>query len=296
MASATDRFFARFEGTGTPYPLAIFRVAFFVGVALHFFPSLITLDDAYRRGALRSDEWSHWLYLRFDDLGPGTLRLMSIVTMLACVCGAIGLRTRVAAIVAGLGVYSFASFNGLPVQTLALVNTWAIFLLWGLVGGGSGALSVDAWASRETPVEPRLLPGLILAQTLIGVFFAGIEKLLAGWPFVNEMGVLLSYPKGFLLRDWVTQVGLLHHPLVTRTFTWFTIVVEVGAPPLLLWKRTRLAALIAYEAFFLGIIAMLEVPPLFYCMFAFGALLALDDDDVSALVARSRALRSRFGK
>lgn len=289
MASATDRFFARFEGTGNPYPLAIFRIAFFVGVALHFFPSLIVLDDAYRRGALRSDEWNHWLYLRFDDLGPGTLRLLSLVTMLACIAGAIGLRTRVAAIVAGLGVFAFASFNGLPVQTLALVNTWAIFLLWGLCGGGSGALSVDAWASPEPPRESRLLSGLILYQTLIAVFFAGIEKLLAGWPFVDEMGILLAYPRGFMLRDWVTRVGLLHHPFVTRSFTWFTIVVEVGAPPLLLWKRTRLAALVAYEAFFLGIIAMLEVPPLFYCMFAFGALLALDDDDVGALVARVRS-------
>jgi hypothetical protein len=285
---ASDKFFARFEGEGNPYPLGIFRIAFFVGVALHFFPALIHLDDAYRRGALRSDEWNHWLFLQFDDIGQGTLRALSIVTMLACVAGIIGLRTRVAAIVTGLGVFAFASFNGLPVQTLALVSTWAIFLLYGLCESSSGAVSVDAWATPDKKGASRLLSGLLLYQVLIAVFFAGIEKLLAGWPFVNEMGVVLSYPKGFLLRDWATRVGFLHHPIVSRAFTWFTIFVEVGTPPLLLWKKTRLPALIAYEAFFLGIVAMLEVPPLFYCMFAFGGLLALDDDDIRAIRARVR--------
>jgi hypothetical protein len=286
MGSATDKFFARFEGPGNPYPLAIFRVAFFGGVALHFFPALLNLDDAYRRGALRSDEWSHYLFLKFDDLDPSMVRGLAVITMAACITAMLGLRTRVSAIVAGLGAYCFASFNGLPVQTLALVNTWAILLLWGVCGGGDGALSVDAWRAGKRSDEPRLLPGLILYQTLIGVFFAGVEKLFAGWPFIDEMGVVLNYPKGFMLRDWAANVSFLHHPLVTKSLTWFTIFVELGTPPLLLWKRARFWALLAYEAFFLGIIAMMEVPPLFYCMFAFGALLALDDDDVGRILAR----------
>ncbi|HEX9102695.1 MAG TPA: hypothetical protein VF997_10850, partial [Polyangia bacterium] len=103
------------------------------------------------------------------------------------------------------------------------------------------------------------------------------EKLLAGWPVTNEMGVIFSYPRGFLVRDWVAASPWLMRPLLTSALSWLTLVVELGAPVALLFRRTRFGALVAYQAFFLGIIAALEVPPLFYCMFAAGALLALDD-------------------
>ena len=295
MASSLDKWFAPFEGTRNPYPIAIFRIAFFVGVAIHFFPSLLTLDDAYRRGALRTEEWNHWLYLNFGKFSPGALRGMAFVTMAACVAGAVGLRPRIAAIVSGLGLYAFASFNGLHLHTLALLNTWAIFLLWSICGGGSAVLSVDALLEKREapPTEPKLLSALILYQTLLAVFFSGVEKLIAGWPFVNEMGILLSYPKGFLVRDWVTSQALLRSQGVTWVFTWGTIFVEIGAPLLLLRKRTRTAAFLAYEAFFIGIVAMLEVPPLFYFMFAFGAVLAFDDEEVERVLTRLRGGKPR---
>jgi hypothetical protein len=288
MASSLDRWFAPFEGTRNAYPIAIFRIAFFLGVALHFFPSLLTLDDAYRPGALRTEEWNHWLYLHFWKIAPSTIRGLALVTMAATVAGILGFRPRIAAIVSGLGLYAFASFNGLHVHTLALLNTWAIFLLWSICGGGSAVLSVDALFAKPNPAprEPKLLSALVLYQTLLAVFFSGIEKLIAGWPFVNEMGVLLSYPKGFLVRDWVASQAWLHGKGLTYLFTWATVFIEIGAPLLLLRKRTRLAAFVAYQAFFLGIVAMLEVPPIFYCMFAFGALLAFDDEEVSRALAR----------
>jgi len=296
MASPViSSFFTAFEGKRHPLPVAVFRIAFFVGVAIHFFPSLIALDEGYRRGALRTEEWSHALFLEFTKLQPGTLRILSIVTMLAIVCGIVGLRPRIAAIVGGLGLYAFASFNGLHVHTLALLNTCAIFMLFALCGGGSATLSVDALLAKKgkkgaspqpQPQEDKLLPALLLFQTLLAVFFSGVEKLLAGWPFVNEMGILLSYPKGFLVRDWVTGQNWIHGAALTRLYTWFTVVAELGTPVALLFKRTRRIAFVVYELFFLGIIAMLEVPPLFWFMFAFGAILAFDDEEVDRFLAR----------
>jgi hypothetical protein len=156
---------------------------------------------------------------------------------------------------------------------MALVNAWAVLLLFAICGGGSGALSIDALLRRKRQDEPRLLPSLILVQTLLVVFFSGIEKLLAGWPFSNEMGILLSYPRGFFVRDWVAA---LHPTAVGPALSWLTIFVELGTPPALLWPRTRTIALAIYQLFFLGIIAMMEVPPLFYCMFAAGGLLAIE--------------------
>jgi hypothetical protein len=303
MASSLDKVFAPFEGTRSAYPIAIFRIAFFTGLALHFFPSLLWLGDTYAPGVLRTEEWSHWLFARFWKIPLGGLRAMAIASILGCILGIVGFRPRVAAIICGAGFYAFASFNGLHLHTLALVNAWALLLLFALLGGGSRVLSADATLQRarsrdshNPPREPKLLSALVLYQTLLAVFFSGLEKILAGWPGTNEMGILLSYPKGFVVREWVVSMPAFHSSGVTTMLTWFTVIIELGTPILILFKKTRVVALIAYEIFFLGIITMLEVPPLFYCMFAFGALLALDDEQVDAIAAwlrRSRGQHSR---
>jgi hypothetical protein len=296
MPPTLVRFFRAFEGTRSAYPIAVFRIAFFVGLALHFFPSLLWFDEGYRPGALRSEEWSEWLYDHFWRWPQRDLHVLAVLTMVACVMAIVGVVPRVAAIVSGVGMYAFASFNAIHLQTLALVEAWGILLLWMICGGGASALSLEALVRRrkgETgpPREPSLLPGLVLYQVLLAVFFAGVEKVLAGWPFSNEMGIVLSYPRGFLVRDWVAASPLMHGWIVTHFATWFTMVAELGTPVALLFKRTRLVALVVYEVFFLGIILMLEVPPLFYCVFAAGGLLALDDQEVDRACARLR-LRS----
>jgi hypothetical protein len=285
-------FFSYFEGTTTPYPLAIFRIAFYLGLAIHFFPSLVLMDDAFSPRAVRSEEWNHWLYLNLWRLPHGLLRAGSFVTMAGCAMGLLGIFPRTAAILAGIGCYVFASFNGLAVHTLAIVDASAVLLLFMLLGGGDEALSLTAVRrGGPAPHAPRLVSGLILYSLLLAVFFAGVEKILAGWPGTNEMGVLLNYPRGFLVRDWVWGASALHGPTVTGFFSWFTVLVELGAPVGLLFRRTRLFAFAVYQTFFLGIVAMLEVPPLFYFMFAGGAVLALDENDLRRLTS---AMRSPF--
>ena len=296
MADRLDRLFAPFEGTRDPVAIAMFRIAFFAGLALHFFPSLIWLDVGYGRGAVRQDAWNHWLFTHLWQLSPALVRTLAIVTMAGCIAGLVGLRPRIAAIVAGIGCYTFASFNSLHLQTLALIPAWAILLLWMICGGGSARLSVDALLREQPDREPSVLGSLILFQVLLAVFFSGVEKLLAGWPLSNEMATVLAYPRGFLVRDWVAALPFLHGPIVSTTLTWLTLAVELATPFLLLVRRTRVAALIVYELFFLGIIAMLEVPPLFYFIFAAAPLLALEDDRWLAVrrwVRRRPSVRAR---
>ncbi len=289
---SVDKLFQPFEGTRNPYPIAIVRIAFVLGLLLHFAPSLLWLDIGYGRGAIRVDSWNHWLFSHLWKLSPGVVRAMSIVTLLACVAGLVGLRPRIAAIVAGLGCFAFASWNAIHLQTLALIPSWAMLMLWAICGGGSAVLSVDAKLGTQPEREPSLLGSLILFQVLLAVFFSGIEKLLAGWPMSNEMGIVLAYPKGFIVRDWVAALPFLHSTPVSTFFTCATLAVELGTPILLLFKRTRMVAFVAYELFFLGIVAMLEVPPLFYFIFASAPLLALDDDEL-ARVRRVASLRRR---
>jgi hypothetical protein len=288
------RLFAPFEGTRDPRPIAIVRIAFFTGLLLHFAPSLIWLDVGYGRGAVRTDAWNHWLFSHLSHTPPAVVRVLAIVTLLALVAAIVGIRPRIAAIVGGLGCYAFASFNSIHLQTLALVPAWAILLLWMICGGGANAYAPRASLeasrrNRRWEREPSLLGSLILFQILLAVFFSGVEKLLAGWPGTNEMGIVLAYPHGFMVRDWVAALPILHGPVMSTLLTWGTLAVELGTPILLLVRKTRPYALVVYELFFLGIIAMLEVPPLFYFIFASVPLLALDDEQLTAV--RSGALR-----
>jgi hypothetical protein len=292
MPGRLASWFRPFEGDRDPYPIAVVRIALFAGLLIHFAPSLVWLDIGYGRGAIRVDSWNHWLYSHLWKLSPGVLRAMAIATLLGCVAGLVGLRPRIAAIVAGTGCYAFASFNAIHLQTLALIPAWAMLTLWSLCGGGSAVLSIDARLGTPPAREDSLLGSLILFQVLLAVFFSGIEKLLAGWPMSNEMGIVLAYPKGFIVRDWVTALPFLHGPVLSNVLTWLTLIVELGTPILLLVRRTRLVALAVYELFFLGIIAMLEVPPLFYFIFASVPLLALDDEQLATL-RRVVSLRRR---
>jgi len=261
------RLFAPFEGTRDPGPLAIVRVAFFTGLLVHFAPSLIWLDVGYGRGAVRTDAWNHFLFSHLHAIPDPVVRIFATVTLLAIVAAIVNLAPRVSAAIAGVGCYAFASFNSIHLQTLALIPAWAILILW-----------IVCAPPRKAERIPSLLPSLILFQVLLAVWFSGVEKLLAGWPWSNEMGIVLAYPHGFLVRDWASGLFVP----VAGVFTWATLAIELGTPILLLVRRTRIWALVAYELFFLGIIAMLEVPPLFYFIFASAPVLALDDAQLAS--------------
>lgn len=288
LANLTARVFHPFEGGGSPYPIAFFRLGFFAGICLHFFPSLIYLDEHYSRLAIRTAEWNHWLFDTLPSIPHSVLRAWSIVTMLACLTAMAGIAPRMSAVIAGIGLYSFASFNGIGIQTLALIQVWAILILWALLGGGNAVLSIPSALGRSRASEPKLLPALVLFQVLLAVFFAGIEKLLAGWPLSNELRVLFSYPRGSFVRDWVTSSTWLASPVIGTCLSWATLIAELGSPLLMLFRRTRVPALLAYEAFFLAIVTTIAVPPLFYFIFAFGGLLSLDDGHLSSLLRTVR--------
>ena len=261
-----DRLFAPFEGTRDPLPLAVMRVAFFAGLFLHFAPSLLWLDIGYGHGAVRADAWSHWLFSHlWRSRRPCSARWRCSRSAPASRASPAG--PRIAAIVAFAGCYAFASFNSIHLQTLALIPAWAILILWAICGGDP---------------RSRLLAGLVLFQVLLAVEFSGIEKLLAGWPWSNEMAVVLAYPRGFMVRDWVAALPMLHGPVASHLFTWVTLAVELGTPraparPPDSPRRARRLASCSSSASS----RCSRCPPLFYCIFAGAPLLALGDDQIA---------------
>ena len=279
-----ERFFAFFEKGCPPRLVATFRIAFFTGLALHFGPALVLIEENFTVGSVRARQWNDWLFFHLGDVPLPALRILAAVTLLAIVSGLVGFRPRLSSCITFVGSWVFASFNALPVQTLALFNAWAVLTVCCVCGGASHVWSLDAWLHKgPAGPPPSTLGRLIFFQCALGFFFAGVEKVLWGYLSHNEMAMLLATPRGYILRSWVHEVPLLRATWVTWTMSLSTVLIELLAPLLLLVRRTRLWALAAYELLFLAIIAMIEVPPLFFCMFFFGGLLVVDREDVVSI-------------
>ena len=287
-----DKLFGYFEARCDPRPLALFRILFYGGLAVHFGPSLIWTEENFSSTAFRTNQWNRWLYNAFESLSPNVVLILAVLTGVAVLVGILGLHARGAAIATALGLYTFTSFNALNLQTLALGLAWALLWLWALAGTGDEvwALKVNKAARNKLATSaPMLCRALIVLQLQLGLFFAGIEKITAGWPMTNEMHVLLSYPGGFILRPWVANQPFFEYQWVGMALTVLTLVVELGIPILFLFKKTRLPAVAAYQLFFLGIVAMLQVPPLFYAVYAGCGILVLSDAETRRFFGPIRA-------
>lgn len=57
------RLFELFEGPCNPWPLAVFRIAFYAAVALHAVPAILFADENFGTGALRMPLWDTELYV-----------------------------------------------------------------------------------------------------------------------------------------------------------------------------------------------------------------------------------------
>lgn len=283
-ASLLHRFVHRPQ---SPQLVAVFRIAFFFGLGLHFAPSLLDVDGNYGAGVVRSTLWSQTLHGLVPVLPPVLLQVLAFATLAGIGGGLVGLFPRVSAVVTYVGTFAFASFNQLPVQTLALTNAWAILPVLCVCDGAASAWSVESWWARRrgqtTQRRHELVGNLVLFQVMLAFFFAGVEKATSGWLARNEMLNLFYTPPGYILRDVAFRIPALRLPSVAMSLGVLTIVVELAAPIGLVFRRSRWVSVLAWEALFVGIIVLIEVPPLFFLMFTAGVLLALDEDDLRRL-------------
>lgn len=270
-----NKFFNYFEGECSPFPLAIFRIALYLGIGIHFFPSILWFQENYSTKTYRSMQWNETLYNLLPELPVWVVGYIAALVILGCLAGFLGYRPRLSAALTGLSTYILASFNSFNLQTLALGCVWGILLVWAIFGGGDEVLSIKAGFKTNNSSGKRLCRAILFIQLMIVVIFSGLEKIFTGWPGTNEMHTLLSYPQGFIVRDWVAYAEWSKFIWVGWIFTILTLCFELILPFTLVFQRTKMISLILWQIFFLGIVAMLEVPPLFYFIFAFGAFLVL---------------------
>jgi hypothetical protein len=290
VASLARRCFAPFEGVCDPRPLCLFRILLYLGALLHFVPGFLAMEENYSASAYRHLDWNPYLFSLLPSLSAGVVRLLALATVLCLVCGMLGVLPRLSGFTSWLLTYTFASFNSVPVQTLFLLCLWSILLSFSVLGGGNEALSLPSMVRGTRGVGSLRLRRLIVAEILIALHFSGVEKLTSGWLTTNFMHHLLSYPEGALLRDWAVANAITTSAAFGWAMTWATLAFELLGPLCVFFARARLVFFVVYELFFLGIAAMIAIPPLAYLTFAPAGLLLLDDRHAARILFGARGL------
>jgi len=277
-----NSFFTFFEREKNPYPYSIFRILFYLGIIIHIAPSLYYFDENFTSIAFNKPGWSHIIWKKMSNCPIWVLQLCRMITISSLLGGILGLSPRINAFITAMSFYMFCSLNGLNLQSLAVGIALGILWLMFIIGDQSNTLTLRSYYNKSVNLKmnTNLLSGLILTYLCIGMFFAGIEKIKLDWPFSNIMHSFLIYPKGFMLRDWAVSCSFMQSEYVGLSFSLFTVLIEIFAPIGIYFQSTRKITIILWEIFFIGIVITFAVPPLFYFIFAGGALLALEEDSL----------------
>ncbi len=201
----------------------------------------------------------HWSLLSgVEDVN--VLRAAVAAWAAATACLLVGLLTRPSAAVAWLLSTSFANLNPYIDNGGDQVRGIALFYL--MLCPCGAAWSVDAWARRRRggPAGPNYVapwPLRLLFVQMVWIYFSnGAFKLMgADWP----RGEALYYVLGDLtLARWsYAQVPL--PAAITTAMTYTVLAWEVSFPLLVLWRPTRVAALVLGVLFHVGIGLSLEL-------------------------------------
>jgi spore coat protein CotH len=278
-----------------PRPIALLRITLFFGVIVHFGPALLAHDVEFAHTAVRARLHNGWLYDHLEQVPRAVVGVFALALVASAASAACGFRVRFASAATMLLSWVFASWNALPVQTIALLCAWSLIPVYAVLPGSASTWSIDAWLAKKqgrTLEPPGAVASVAWFLVVWPVFFAGIEKIVSGWLQRNEMAMLFRTPPGYILRD-VTFALPLQQEWLSQAIGWGTVFVELTAPTLLLFRRTRAVGLFLWVSLFLGIVALIEVPPLFFAIFFFGVFLSLETDELDAASRFCRRLVGR---
>lgn len=249
-----------------PRSAAAVRIAFcltWLLILWDFYPAMNLLFGA--RGLFGTmeplpyalDDWRTLLF-HFDD--PVSLQIWFWLSVLVCVSGLVGFRSRLSLC---LTVYSMLLFRERgPYITFGadlVLNCLGILLLF----ADSGAVwSVDGWLKRRRHVPyPRLIEGwpikALQIQVALIYLITGLKKIQTT-PWQDGSAVYYALHVGNVLKG-VDSLWLTHHHALLAALNYFTLVVEIGFPLLVFYRRTRLLALLLGVALHSGIDCLMSI-------------------------------------
>jgi predicted DCC family thiol-disulfide oxidoreductase YuxK len=283
---------AFFTTPTSPVNLALFRIAVF-GVTLYFFSTdfASTIWYAGFPKILEVAPYGTAWLLPHLPINPQLARIASIVFLVLCVAGVLGLWARASALLAsllGLYVLGITQFYG----KVSHDHEYLWFLLLLAVSPCADALSIDAIfsARRRADAGSTALPAdslayalpLRFASVLLGFiyFFPGFWKFwISGfeWAFSDNLKFQM-YSKWTEFPGWLPFFRLDLHPRLCWTVALATLVIEMSFLFLIFFPRLRRAAAAGAASFHIGSYFFLRI--FFYDLIVFYIALF----DVSAVL------------
>jgi hypothetical protein len=271
----TDRLYVPVDASS----LAFFRIMF----------GVIMLVECWR---FYSNGWIEKYYIQPDLLftyygfewvtplpGNGMYWLFGVLALLSP-CMLLGLFYRVATLLLWLAfTYVF-----LLDQSRYLNHFYFASLLLFLMAlvPASRSLSLDRklWPNRHGNSVPWWSIWILRAQMEIMLIYAGLVKLNADWLRLEPLGMWLAR------RDDAPLFGnLYNHDWVVPVASYGTIGIQLIGAPLLLFRKTRMAAILVYCAFHLSNHFMFTIG-IFPWLTIAATLLFLDPDWPKQLIRR----------
>ncbi len=178
--------------------------------------------------------------------GDGMYWHFGLLTVLS-VCIAIGFMYRVATVLFLIAfTYVFLLEEARYLNHFYFVIILAFLLA---ITPANRYFSVDSriWPSLRSETVPAWTLWLVRAQIEIFLIYAGLVKINPDWLRLEPLGMWLSRRD-----DWPLIGPLFNEDWVVATASYGSIAIHVVGAPLLLFRRTRVPAIVAYFCFHLS--------------------------------------------
>lgn len=199
----------------------------------------------------------HFRWLMFDFVRPWSesgMYLHFAMLGIAATCIAIGFHYRLASLVFCIG-YTWVFL----IDQCWYLNHYYLICLLSFIGlflPADCRLSLDAWRlpGRRQRTVPAWTLGLLRLQVGIPYFYGGIAKLNPDWRAGEPMRTWMAAETDFpLIGQWFTEEWCVN------AFVYGGLLLDLSIVPLLLWKRTRTAALLVGISFHLMNARLFEI-------------------------------------
>jgi hypothetical protein len=225
-----------------PGPLGLARVSFGVLVLCRTTPLLAGLHVPYLVSVSPLLGWptDQWHVAAFGlALPAGAVAALCVARTAALVLFTAGIRAREAGVAAGL-----LGWAVLAQDAVAYINTLHLLCL-GLVvlalGGGGSTLAVLREREDDLPSARALVQALVVSVYA----WSGLAKLNASWLGGDA---LARFHEAGSVTGPIAD-ALASSPAVLRATAWIVVLTELAIGPLLVWRRTRPAAVVAALVF-----------------------------------------------